>query len=109
MIQQATYEPPALPFDHPYCRNGAWKSAGRLGVGVDGLAFFQKGTIYIPLIIAHRPGSGDVGRFLDRLSSRCRIVDVVSERLREMLGRRGWKIVEDETLRECEVWQRSES
>lgn len=64
---------------------------GVLAPGVQGFAFGTRKYIYIPLLMAVKEGSGDVGRFLDSLSPRCRIVDVKSDRLKGMLVRRGWK------------------
>ena len=61
-----------------------------LAPGVLGYAVEADGMIYIPVIVAEREGSGDVGRFLDSLSPRCAIPCVISERLLGMLDRRGW-------------------
>jgi hypothetical protein len=86
----AVYEPP-LSQDYLAHRD-IWKCGQRpLAPFMRGFAFEQDGLILIPLIVAEREGCGDVGRFLDRLSSRCRIVTVTSTRLAGMLVRRGWK------------------
>ena len=63
---------------------------GELFPGVKGYAIEKEGLIYIPLIIADREGSGQVGKFLDSLSPRCRVVSLTSPRLMGMLVRRGW-------------------
>ena len=101
----AVYEPPisrdasALDFDF-------WSCGDRqLAPGVKGFAFEQDGHIIIPLIVAEREGSGDVGRFLDRLSQRCRIVCCTSRRLEAMLRRRGWKMQPDKEYED--IWMRA--
>ncbi len=107
---QRTYEPPLLP-------EGARFTIDRfedlvLAPGVRGFAVERGGLIWIPLIIAHEEGRGDVGRLLDSLSSRCRIVTVTSDRLEGMLRRRGWTreygAVEDLAARgsafETDIW-----
>lgn len=81
------YEPP-LTDPAVITRN---KVSGELAPGVFGLALATNKYIYIPLIVAVQQGSGHVGRFLNSLSPRCRIVMVQSDRLRGMLLRRGWK------------------
>lgn len=58
--------------------------------GVKGYAVEHDGAIYIPLIIGD--GTGKVSEMLDRLTYRCRIVGVVSSKLREMLFRHGWRM-----------------
>lgn len=85
-----TYEPPLE--DRPgLLLLGCWRmSQHPLAPGVRGCAFLCDGRIWIPLIIAERPGSGDVGRFLSALSPRCSVVAVTSSRLRSMLVRRGF-------------------
>ena len=60
--------------------------------GVTGYAMEHEGLIYIPLIIATKEGSGAVGDFLDRITQRCRVVNVCSPKLEGMLQRRGWKM-----------------
>ena len=82
------YEPP-LSEKPPGMES--WKAGVRpLAPGVSGFAYEVNGEIWIPLILAEKKGAGDVGRFLDRLSARCVIVDVTSKRLEAMLVRRGW-------------------
>lgn len=44
---------------------------GQLAPGVRGYAVEANGKVYIPLIEAEKPGSGDVAKFLDSLSARC--------------------------------------
>lgn len=63
----------------------------QLAPGVHGSAFAAFGRVFIPHIVADKEGSGDVGRFLDSLDASCVIVCVVSDRLRGMLQRRGWR------------------
>jgi hypothetical protein len=46
--------------------------------------------INIPLIAGDPEGAGNVGRFIDSLSPKCRFPCVVSPRLEGMLLRRGW-------------------
>ena len=76
----------------------AWEPVTQLAPGVRGFTYIRHKEIMIPLILAEHEGSGDVGRFLDRLSRRCVIVFVTSKRLRGMLVRRGWfETIEDET------------
>lgn len=84
----ASYEPPISA--HPFPTK-AWHATTQLASGVRGFTFKQGELIFIPLILAEREGSGDVGRFLDRLSARCVIIDVTSKRLEGMLLRRGFK------------------
>jgi hypothetical protein len=81
-----TYEPPIVTIQQMMRRK-----AYRIAPGVYGYAFSVFGRVFIPTIIAVREGSGDVGRFLDRLTRRCTIMCVQSDRLRGMLVRRGWK------------------
>jgi hypothetical protein len=72
----------------------AWHQTTQLTPGVRGHTFQQGEFIFIPLIVAEREGAGDVGRFLDRLSARCVIMDVTSKRLEAMLVRRGYRRAE---------------
>lgn len=58
--------------------------------GVQGYVILHEDLIYIPWIAAMKEGNGSVGRFLDSLSPRCRIVNVISPRLQGMLERRGF-------------------
>ena len=83
-----SYEPPISTHPMP---SKAWHQTTQLAPGVRGYTFKKNGLIFIPLIVAEKEGSGDVGRFLDRLSRRCIIMDVTSTRLEGMLRRRGWK------------------
>jgi hypothetical protein len=65
----------------------------RVAPGV--LAFIHEvaGMLVIPSVIAERPGSGDVARWLDTLPRRRGVVfvEVMSDRLAEMLARRGFR------------------
>jgi hypothetical protein len=82
------YEPP-LSEQPPGMES--WKAGVKpLAPGVKGFAYQQGDEVWITLIVADKKGAGDVGRFLDRLSPRCVIVDVTSKRLEAMLVRRGW-------------------
>jgi hypothetical protein len=81
------YEPPIST--HPFPLR-ATDETTQLAPGVRGYTFKRGDFIFIPLIMAESEGSGDVGRFLDRLPSHCLIMDVTSERLEGMLKRRGW-------------------
>jgi len=87
----ATYEPPISTHPMP---SRAWHPTTKLAPGVWGYTFECEGKIFIPLIVAEKEGSGDVGRFIDRLSAKCVIMDVTSKRLEGMLLRRGWKKIE---------------
>jgi hypothetical protein len=62
----------------------------RFGPGVIGFSYEWQGTTYYPIVTATRPGSGDVGRWLDCLHGRVGFVEVFSERLAGMLERRGY-------------------
>ena len=98
-----SYEPP-LSQDFLVHRD-FWECGERpLGPGVKGFAFEQDGLIHIPLIVAEHEGSGDVGRFLDRLSSRCRVITVTSTKLAGMLARRGWRKAPH--LEFGDIWER---
>lgn len=68
--------------------------------GVRGYAMEHKGLIYIPMVFGQ--GDGQVGKLLDALSPRCRMVNVISSKLRHMLQRRGWKMKMEE---EVDVWE----
>jgi len=86
----ADYEPPLS--DPVIIMGQAWHIGSKpLAKGVLGCAYQNGDEIWIPLIVAEKKGVGAVGRFLDSLSARCVIVDVVNPRLKEMLMRRGWK------------------
>ncbi len=81
-----------------------------LGLGVRGYIVEEHDAIYIPLIIADKPGNGDVGRYLDSLSrSRTiRIPNVLNPILEGMLERRGFclTIEDDPDYGAVEVWER---
>jgi hypothetical protein len=83
--------------------------AYELAPGVIGYAVEHEGCVYIPIITARKQGAGDVGRFLDSLSARCRVPNVTSPRLLGMLQRRGWKAATEVTDdgHPCEVWARA--
>lgn len=94
-----TYEPPLSREGSPLIPG----QEGLLALGVRGYAMEHLGKIYIPLIVAEKEGSGDVGRFLDSLSPRCVVVSVTSPRLAGMLMRRGFSPQFDG---EADVWRR---
>lgn len=97
----AGYEPPLSDPGSPLDP----LNPGTLAPGVDGYAVAHAGRVYIPAVHATRPGSGDVGRFLDALSPRCVFPCVISERLAEMLMRRGWRpTLEDAHGEVVDVW-----
>ena len=99
-----TYEPPLSSVKRIFVIK---PQAMPLAPGVIGRAFSLDGRIFIPLIVAQKEGSGDVGRFLDSLTVRCAIVCVTSERLRGMLKRRGWKeTFEPSDDGEVDIWVR---
>ena len=94
-----TYEPPTT-------KVGTVCTIGQepiIAAGVRGYAVKHEAEIWIPLIIAEKEGSGEVGRFLDSLSPRCAVVNVTSPRLEGMLKRRGWAPKWDG---ECDVWRK---
>jgi len=64
----------------------------RLAPGVRGYTVWSHGELYVPLVIAEREGSGDVGRYLDTLplDRVVKFPSVLSERLAGMLLRRGF-------------------
>lgn len=64
----------------------------QLAPGVHGWLFDTPDGIYIPIINADHPGSGDVGRFLDSLPKdrAVKFPTVLSAVLRGMLLRRGF-------------------
>lgn len=82
----------------------------RLAPGVRGYVVWSHGELYVPLVIADAPGSGDVGRYLDSLP-RDRVVKfptVLSAALAGMLERRGFaEAVEMTPLGPCELWVRA--
>ena len=63
-----------------------------LAPGVHGWYFDMPNGIYIPVITADKPGSGDVGRYLDSLprDRDVKFPSVLSSVLRGMLIRRGF-------------------
>jgi hypothetical protein len=65
---------------------------GLIAPGVYGWLFDMPNGIYIPVISATNPGSGDVGRFLDSLPKdrAIKFPTVMSPVLRGMLLRRGF-------------------
>lgn len=67
--------------------------------GVRGYAMADGPWVNIPMIAADPEGAGNVGRFIDSLSPKCRFCTVTSSRLEGMLIRRGWwpsdHVVED--------------
>lgn len=95
------YEPPCVP-------EGTRMILGHeplLAPGVRGCAYERGGRIEIPIMLAEREGSGDVGRFLDSLSPRCVIHCVISNRLVGMLLRRGWReTIEQIDGEDVDVW-----
>lgn len=58
----------------------------------------MKGALWVPLVIAEKPGNGDVGRYLDSLPGDRRVVfpNVISDVLIGMLKRRGFTEVINE-------------
>ena len=100
-MQHGNYEPP-LSVEGSPCLPGQEEL---LAPGVRGYALVSEtGKINIPMIIAEIEGSGDVGRFLDSLSSRCVIPNVISLRLMLMLFRRGFAPRFDG---EIDFWERA--
>ena len=76
-------------------KSGSRMELYELAHGVRGYAIKHKGSVYIPLIEAITPGSGDVGRFLDSLPGdfkQVKIPNVMSPQLRGMLERRGFRL-----------------
>ena len=95
--------------DKPYTiEPGTEMEEYELAPGVKGYAIEQDGRIYIPVVRAAKEGNGDVGRFLDRCTTRCVFPNVVSARFAAMLQRRGFhQIVEiDEHFGAVHVWIR---
>ena len=80
----------------------------KLAPGVNGYAIRRGQTVYIPVIEAVTPGSGDVGRFLDSLPGKfkeARIPNVINPQLVAMLQRRGfWLTWEPTSLGRIDVW-----
>lgn len=65
----------------------------KLAPGVLGYAVETDEALFVPAIMAERPGRGDVGRFLDSLprDRTVKVPAVLSPRLAGMLDRRGFK------------------
>ncbi len=70
----------------------------QLASGVKGYAIEKEDALYIPVIMADSPGSGDVGRFLDSLPRHkaIKFPTVISLTLAGMLKRRGYFLVSEE-------------
>lgn len=68
-----------------------------LAPGVLGYKIETEDAIYIPLIQAVTEGSGAVGAYLDSLPAdrAIKIPDVISDRLRKMLLRRGYVVTHE--------------
>jgi hypothetical protein len=80
-----------------------------LAPGVRGYSVDVDGELYIPLVIAEKPGNGDVGRFLNSLpvDKIVKFPNVLNRRLAGMLHRRGFVThVEDSELGLVKVWVR---
>jgi hypothetical protein len=78
----------------------------RLAPGVTGYTVdMPDGTLNVPYVQAERPGSGDVGRYLDSLARDRRVCVpcVISARLQGMLERRGF-LPEQEWAEEVGEW-----
>lgn len=81
-----------------------------LAPGVRGYTMEHRGALYIPLVIAERPGNGDVGRYLDGLPKNrtVKFPNVMSAKLCGMLQRRGFCLTEEtENGETIGVWVRS--
>lgn len=69
-----------------------------LGVGVEGVKIVgEDGITNFPVVMAVKPGNGDVGRWLDALPKEktYRIPGVINAKLAGMLNRRGWKQISE--------------
>lgn len=60
-------------------------------------AIFDEGEmgVYVPVVMSKKPGCGNVGRFIDGLLSKHKVVkfpNIISSRLEEMLKRRGFQL-----------------
>ena len=82
-----------------------------LAPGVIGYTVDVGPDLYVPLIEAMKPGSGDVGRYLDSLPIDRRIVvpNVISARLAGMLARRGFSATVEwaaDFEENVEIWER---
>jgi hypothetical protein len=82
----------------------------QIAPGVRGCMIDDGGALWVPLIFADRPGTGDVGRFLDSLPRHrtVKFPTVLSRRLEGMLQRRGFRPTVEDTpeLGPVEVWTR---
>lgn len=87
MFRQTIYGPILLDDARPVA-----SFTDRLAPGVLGYSLDTPTGIYIGVISADTPGSGDVGRYLDSLPHDRRVVvpNVLSDRLAGMLERRGF-------------------
>jgi hypothetical protein len=100
-MPHGNYEPPLSRENSPLIPG----QEELIAPGVRGYAILgETGKINIPLVIAEREGSGDVGRFIDSLSSRCVFPCVISLRLALMLFRRGFAPRFDG---EVDIWERA--
>ena len=82
-----------------------------LAPGVVGYTVDVGPDLYVPLIEASKPGSGDVGRYLDSLPRDRRVVvpNVISARLEGMLARRGFSATVEwaaDFEEYVEIWER---
>lgn len=82
-----------------------------IALGVRGYTIEHNDALYVPLVIATRPGEGDVARFLDGLpvDRTVKFPNVINRQLAGMLHRRGFRLTHefDETLGESvAVWVR---
>ena len=80
-----TYEPPLTEVG---IEMSLWNPP-EIFPGVIGYAVETEGLIYIPMIKGK--GEGKVSEIIDKLSYRCRIVNIVSSKLKSMLLRHGWR------------------
>ena len=94
-----TFEPPLTEIGSPI----DFGTPSFLAEGVTGYAVQNGNEIRILEIEGN--GTDRVGAFLDSLSPKCCIVNVINERLRGMLMRRGWSpaIEGDEAV---DVWRK---
>lgn len=81
--------------------------------GVWGYTMEEEGALWIPVLVAERPGQGNVGRYLDSLprDRTIKVPNVLSSRLAGMLARRGFMACEEacqiDGVAECvEIWVR---
>lgn len=92
----------------PLTEPGTSGDLDRLAEGVTGYAIYDEPTdrLYIPVIFADNPGSGDVGRFLDSLPDNAVFPTVMSAKLAGMLTRRGYREISehDPEWGEVKIW-----